>query len=182
MIGGFMMNKTMAAAVISFGALFSSIGSAEIKPDGTVMDRMCGQVEREERPYSIEQSPKTICISSVQGEKSLFITVHPNLGAARVYEVVASSQRLGIQSTHQSSQLKLNFVGIRGPRGLLTEAPAAGLVFETADLVTTFDPNGDDQWVMSLTLQAEKLQTPITATNFELIMHTLSAPSQHQLM
>jgi hypothetical protein len=159
-----LLNWNIAGLLIHFLAFTFTVGaSAEVKAPGSVLNRLCGQVDRTDRPFSIEQSANKICFATVVGEKVRYLTVQPNLGVTEVYEVLESDQE---------AQIKIVYVGIIGPQRLLTQKAQSGATFHSGAVTSSESSEAGDTSKLKVVLFSENSE-PIVASDFELIFHTM---------
>lgn len=159
-----MRHSITSSLIAIFAMTFSSAAYAEVKADGSVLNLYCGQVDRTDRPFSVELSPNKVCFAQVIGEKGRYLTVQPNLGATQVYEMNQAAE---------ASEVQLTYVGIIGPQRLLTAREPFGFIFKSALVSNPLGFEANDVNGLKVVLFSQNAE-PTVASDFQLIFHTMA--------
>lgn len=143
---------------------------AEVKPAGTVLSRICGTVDRGANVITIEQTPKAVCLSSIQDVPGDFVVVQPNLGPSDVYAVVAKdSETFGDESVLRTEH-QLVHIGVLGPKGRVVRQEPYGVVFAKAQISSI--QSGESMQIVKVALATEGSHT-VQVSNLKVMFHTM---------
>jgi|GEM_PF-6944439 len=161
---------TIIALIATAQIAFVQSVLAEVKPAGTLLSRVCGTVDRGAEVITIEQTPKTVCLSSIQDVPGDFVVVQPNLGPSDVYAVVATeSESLGDDSILRAEH-QLVHIGVIGPKGKVVRSEPYGVVFAKAQISSV--QSGESMQVVRVALATEGSHT-VQVSNLKVMFHTM---------